>query len=133
MSCRTDQVVKKGLYQTHAVLKKKKQNIDVIKSNPKQMTVLSHIQSLQISSIAMLCRDPSLHYTQRWAETQYSPHSTSQLELVNNLKSFPQNSAICHTDRPGRTTQAQTQPLPYIFNIHTHIHTYIVHKYSKYI
>lgn len=30
----------------------------------------------------------------QWVETQYSPHSGGQLELLNNLKSFPHKSVL---------------------------------------
>lgn len=50
----------------------------------------------------------------QWVETQYSPHSGGQLELLNNLKSFPHKSVLfaeqsaTHEERVLKSTLSPT-------------------------
>ena len=55
--------------------------------------LLLNMRSLDVRSVSASC-SRILHRTLQWEETQYSPHSASQLELVNNSKSFPLNSVL---------------------------------------
>lgn len=65
----------------------------------------------------------------QWEETQYSPHSTSQLELVNNLPGCPQNDALF--TEPSVTLRENafadhTRPRLCVLSVYTKTSTYYV-------